>query len=658
MSIVDNKPCPKCRKQGHDKTGDHLIIFENGAGYCNRSQYHKNGKPYYTLNGAKPVKVNGKEITGDIRYTAEQFKEIEKSGVFEKDPYLREVALGGMKEKERYKVLNKKEKKKLNKQWSLDVKHFNSLSVRNLVSRGIRGEIAKLYNVRVGLNADKKVARHYYPAYDLSLDLTGAFCRNLPKDFRSGTLGKTWGNLSLFGMQANSEISKSGTRKRIATITGGACDAMATQQMLLDSKEGTKYEGHLEYVYSVNRGEAGVQEVVDNLPKLKKFKKVILAFDDDEEGRSMTAKCAKLLRDRAFVLQMPEGCKDPNQCLEEEKEEEFVDAWWNASEFSGSDIKTVAELFDQATQEITYGTNWPWATVTDMTFGIRDHNLYTIGGGSGVGKTEVAKEIIEHLTEVENELVGVIFMEEPAWFTVRVLAGKYINKKIHLPKNKVKKGQEGWDKSRDYTEEEATAAVARLREKDMIRIADCKGDTSIDNIMDKCDELRAQGCKRIMIDNLTTINHNGKEGTVKAIDESMRRLGTYIQEEPVAIFLLSHLSKPDESRTPFEHGGAVRQGDFRGSQSIAFWSTFMIGVERNTEGEGDEKFVTRLRCVKDRLTGQHTGEVATLFGNPKTGRLLEPSGHQKIVNKTKSTKPNKTKSAKKKLTSKDKQKEY
>jgi twinkle protein len=38
-SIVGDEPCPKCRANGRDKTGNHLIIFANGNKYCNRCGY-------------------------------------------------------------------------------------------------------------------------------------------------------------------------------------------------------------------------------------------------------------------------------------------------------------------------------------------------------------------------------------------------------------------------------------------------------------------------------------------------------------------------------------------------------------------------------------------------------------------------------------------
>lgn len=641
MAIVNNLPCKACRETGHDTSGDHLIVFDDGGQYCYRSQFHKSGKVFYKKKGDKnPIFEH--DINGTIKYTQEQYFELQDSGKL-KDEGIRILAMGGMREQDRYAVMFEEEQEQLEAQWARDVKHFNTLSVRNLVSRGIRGEIAKLYNVRVGLDSRGKVARHYYPMYDEDLQLCGAQCRNLPKDFRYGNLGKAWGKNKLFGQSTMKAVSASGARKDILTIVGGACDAMAAQQMLCESRQGTTWEKQLFHVWSVMKGEAGLSEIVNNLKAIRKFKKVIFCFDNDAAGLELTKKACRLIREKAVVLQMPDGCNDPNQALQDSREPEFVDAWWKADKPQVSQIKTVDELFDEATREVTMGLSFPWEGLTEQTFGIRFHNMYTIGGGSGVGKTEIAKEIIQHLIDFHKEKVGIIFMEEKAAYTIRVLAGKWINKKIHLPKNNHPKGHERWDKGREYSTADATRAVSNLRAKAKILIAECDGDTSIDNIVAMTEELRASGCKYIFIDNLTTITHDESLSDVKGIDKSMKRLGTYMQEEEVSIFLLSHLAKPDSNRTPFEAGGQVRQSDYRGAMSIAFWSTFMIAVERNTEGTDEEKLITYLRCVKDRLTGMSTGEVVTLRGDTKTGRILEPNQHNKVAKEVAKRKKNKSK---------------
>ena len=629
MAIVNNLPCKACRETGHDTSGDHLIVFDDGGQYCYRSQFHKSGEVFYKKKGDKnPIFEH--DINGKIKYTQEQYFELQESGKL-KDEGVRILAMGGMREQDRYAVMFDEEQEQLEAQWARDVKHFNTLAIKNLVSRGIRGEIAKLYNVRVGLDNKGKVARHYYPMYDEDLQLCGAQCRNLPKDFRFGNLGKAWGKNKLFGQSTMKAVSASGARKDVLMIVGGACDAMAAQQMLCESRANTTWEKQLFHVWSVMKGEAGLSELVNNIKHIRKFKKVIFCFDNDDAGRELTKKACRLIRDKAVVLQMPDGANDPNQCLQDGRESEFCDAWWKADKPQVSQIKTIHDLYDEATKDVTMGLSFPWPGLTKLTYGIRFHNMYTIGGGSGTGKTENAKEILDHLTDYHKELCGIIFMEERAAFTLRVLAGKAINKKLHLPKNTEKKGHEDWDRGRDYTTEQATNAIKVMEAKNKVLIAECDGDTSIDNIIALMEELRASGCKYIFIDNLTTITHDESMSEVKGIDKSMKRLGTYMQEEEVAIFLLSHLAKPDSNRTPFEAGGQVRQSDFRGSQSIAFWSTFMIAVERNTEGTTEEKCITYLRCVKDRLTGMSTGEVVTLRGDLKTGRLLEPKQHAELA---------------------------
>jgi len=40
--IIGDEPCPECRKNGHDSTGNHLIVFSDGGKYCNRCGYGVN----------------------------------------------------------------------------------------------------------------------------------------------------------------------------------------------------------------------------------------------------------------------------------------------------------------------------------------------------------------------------------------------------------------------------------------------------------------------------------------------------------------------------------------------------------------------------------------------------------------------------------------
>lgn len=46
-NVVRQEPCPSCRKDGRDKTGNHLMVFRDGNKYCARCEYLvKNGEEY------------------------------------------------------------------------------------------------------------------------------------------------------------------------------------------------------------------------------------------------------------------------------------------------------------------------------------------------------------------------------------------------------------------------------------------------------------------------------------------------------------------------------------------------------------------------------------------------------------------------------------
>lgn len=325
MAIVRNEPCPACQEMGHDARGNHLMVFEDGGKYCSHAHWHKDGLPLYIApDGSNPIL--DMDIKGDIKYTPDQFKELEESGKLN-DDMVRAVALSGMRQRDRWKVSTEEERQAMLKEKDLDQKYFEGLKVRNLVDRHIPGAIAKFYNVRVGLSPEGKTARHYYPIYSLDTgEWVGAKCRTLPKDFYSGHLGFLGFDNQLFGQHTMSDVLASGERMMTLLLVGGECDAMAAQTMLLNSRKGTKWEGHYFHVWSPTKGECALQEIINNKEEIKKFKKIIVCFDNDEVGNKMNREVAKIFRGKTMRLQLPSGCKDPNDCLKQGREKEFVDA--------------------------------------------------------------------------------------------------------------------------------------------------------------------------------------------------------------------------------------------------------------------------------------------------------------------------------------------
>ena len=414
MAIIQNVACPACQQQGHDQRGSNMMVFADGGRYCNRSHWHKDGMPLYIpADGEDPISTM--EVDGTIKYTQEQFNKLREEGKLS-NPAVRAIALSGMRGEDRWSVSTEEERKAMMEEVEADESYFDGLKVKNLVDRHIPGQIAKFYNVKVGVDLNGKTARHYYPTYDFKTgNWKGAKCRTLPKDFYYGHLGWLWGDNLMFGQKQTAEVIASGARMDTLLLVGGECDAMAAQAMLLESRVGTKWANTYYHVWSPTKGECALSEIVLNKEEIKKFKKVIVCFDNDKTGNKLNRDVGKIFRGKAYKLALPSGCKDPNDALKQGRGKEFVDAWWNPVDiFEGGSLASANKYRAKAKEMPTMGMSWPWPSLNPVTYGIRKNYLGVWGAGTGVGKTKTTKEVAFHLAYEHGVPVVVIYLEEPA----------------------------------------------------------------------------------------------------------------------------------------------------------------------------------------------------------------------------------------------------
>lgn len=109
----------------------------------------------------------------------------------------------------------------------------------------------------------------------------------------------------------------------------------------------------------------------------------------------------------------------------------------------------------------------------------------------------------------------------------------------------------------------------------------------------------------------------------------MKRLGTFKDEYPVNIMLLSHLVKVHEGggRTPHTRGGEVYESDFRGAGSITFWANAVWSIERNTMAQQfRNKCITLYRNLKNRGIGHMVGSTVVAEKDIRTGMYTELKG--------------------------------
>lgn len=470
------------------------------------------------------------------------------------------------------------------------VDDINGYQTRALDRRGISALTAKRFGVKVGINPSSgEVDSHYYPYYKDGIPVAYKK-RALPKSFV--TVGD-FKDTELFGQHL------CGNGGKLLIIVEGEVDTMSAYEMF-------RLKGKNYRVVGLPTG-ANTKAIRNNLEWIEKFETVVLALDQDDKGRQATHQIADIIANgKVRLARFSE--KDPNDMLQQGKADEFLNAVFNAEEFRPDGIVSIDDIFEEAVKPVEWGKPWPWPALTNLTFGRRRKELYGLGGGTGTGKTEVFKEVIDHIIETEEVPVGVFFLEEEPAMTAKILAGKSRNKTFHIPDS-------GWE------QDELTSALTDLRGK--VFLYNHFGNKDYDALKAKIRYMVVSlGIRDVFLDHLTALVADEPDEN-KALGRIMSDMAALTQELDFTLYYISHLTTPQNGPS-HEEGGRVTSSQFRGSRSIAFWSNFLFGLERNQQAEGsDERHTVTFRVLKDRYTGRSTGEKFKMTYNHETGRLVE-----------------------------------
>lgn len=457
--------------------------------------------------------------------------------------------------------------------------------------RALTKETCQHFGIRCSVDESTgDISHHHYPRHSSDGRLVGYKTREVAtKTFR---ITRTEQSNTLFGQH----LAPAGGK--LLVITEGELDAAAAHQMF--QARGKNYK-----VVSLPDG-ANVRAIRENIEYLETFESIVLAFDQDDPGKRAADEVVSIITPgKVKIMRFSE--KDPSDLLRQGKGDEFFNALWNASASRPDGICSVEDIMEEALKPVQYGLSFPWETLTKCTFGYRRAELYGIGAGSGAGKTEAFKEIINHVINVHKLPVGVLFLEEPAAKTLKVLAGKKLNKRFHIP-------------GEDWTIEELQEGINSLIGK--VYLYNHFGSKDWTQIKSKIKYMvTALGIKDIFLDHLTALVAQ-EDNEYTALNRIMEELASLTAELDCTIFYISHLKKANG--TPHEEGGRVTAEQFKGSGAIVFWSHFLFGLERNSQAEdAEERNTTTFRVLKDRNTGLATGVTFKLRYDHTTGRWLE-----------------------------------
>ena len=469
-------------------------------------------------------------------------------------------------------------------------------TVAAIPDRRISQEVAKKYGVTVEFAPDGKVSKHHYPYHDKdSGAVLGTKVRIV--DNKNFYATGEFNNVGLFGQQA----FKGGGK--YITVTEGEADALAVHEM---------FDGKWPVV-SIRSGSNGAsKDIKENLEWLESFENVVICFDADKAGQLAAKSVLDLFtpnKAKNVVLSM----KDAGDMLKANKVTTFVREWWNAKSYQPDGIIAGNETWDLIIkQSDVKSIPYPWACLNEYTYGFRPRELVTITSGSGMGKSQMVRELEHYLLGATEDNIGILALEEDIPKTALGIMSIEAEKQLHL--------------NQTISEEEKKSYWDKTLGSGRIYMFDHWGSTNEDNLLGRI-RYMAKGldCKWIIRDHLSIVvsdQDNGDER--KAIDSIMTNLRKLVQETGVGLFLVSHLRRPSGSKA-HEDGGKISLGELRGSAAIAQLSDMVIGLERDQQhADPETRNTTTVRVLKNRFVGL-TGAACYLYYDKETGRMIETS---------------------------------
>jgi len=320
-----------------------------------------------------------------------------------------------------------------------------------------------------------------------------------------------------------------------------------------------------------------------------------------------------------MIMSLPDDFKDPNEMLKKNAHTSFIKSFWEAKIYTPSGVLNVSDSKDKfKNRKKKEAVPYPWRGLNDKLYGLRQGELVTLTGGTGLGKSSVTREIEHWLIKTTQDNVGIISLEEDWRRTVDGILSIEANARLYI------------DQVRDqFSEEEIDRMFDILYDgenKNRVWIHAHFGTNDIDEIFSKlrfmivgCD------CKWVVVDHLHMLVSSLAGGDERrSIDNIMTRLRSLVEETGAGLILVSHLRRV-EGNKGHENGVETSLSHLRGSQSIAQLSDCVISLERNQQADDPiEANTTKIRVLKSRYTGD-VGIATHLVYDKETGRLDEIS---------------------------------
>lgn len=423
--------------------------------------------------------------------------------------------------------------------------------------------------------------KQIYPYTDREGNHIANKIRLLPKAFAAEGLMSN--NLALFGQD---KFDRGG---KAITIFEGELDALS----------GYELTGSLYPCVSIPNGSgSAVNSIKHNLEYLESFEKIVLCFDNDEPGKKAISEIIPLFsfgKVRIMRLEL----KDASEYLQANKHRDFIKRWFDAQPWTPDGIVCSSNMLTRIkNKKKMESIAYPWDGLNKLSYGIRKSELVMFTAPTGIGKTQIMREIAYSIHKQKPDTkIGTLFLEESPEESNEGLMSVHANIPFHLPDSV-------------YTDNQHTQAFNEVLLDGKFFFYEAFGSNNIDNIISRI-RYYAKGldCEYIILDHLSIIvsdQQNGDER--KALDEISTKLKTLTIELNICILAVVHLN---------------RNGQIRGTAGIEQLSNIIIHIDRDLKSDNkDIRNTSTLTIWKNRFSGK-TGVACYLKYDEVTGRMNE-----------------------------------
>lgn len=473
--------------------------------------------------------------------------------------------------------------------------------------RGIRDDVLRTFGVRNEYDESTgEIVARYYPCTEDG-ELVGWKCRQHPKTFGVGNLGRTGNTCDLYGQ------FKFKNGGKVCLIVGGEEDQHAAYQMLKDYyvSKGWEFEPA---VVSPTIGETGAAKQIQNqYDWFSGYDKIIIGMDSDDAGEKAVEKIVGVLpKGRVFIAKW--SLKDPNEMLLKGKERQFVSDFYNAKAYVPEGIVASNSLSDKMREELKIPKiplpPFMHKLQKMMAGGIPLGRIVNMGSASGTGKSTIIDECVYYWIFNSPHMIGIVSLEsDSGQYGIKILS-RHISNKIELLESDdaialletedVKKKEYELFNTEDgnprfYLVEERDGGAESLK-------------AAIENM------IISMGCKVIILDPLQDVL-DSLPGEEQALFMAWQK--GMVKSHKVSFINVNHVRKNGTGQKANSAGADLHEEDFHGNSAIFKSGACNLLFMRDKEAEDPiDRNTTQMKASKIRWTGLTGNAGSYYYDNP------------------------------------------